>query len=137
MPRSPPSDKTSTTTSSSSSPPPPPPPPPSSSSSWTELAAREEAEALATAAAAAESHAKPFSTPPGYKAPSLGEQFAYAARRHPYSRLGYAAVFLTGCGVWWLASGSVGGGVEERGKGKGKEAEAEEKKKTVASGAKS
>jgi len=121
-----PSDKTTSTSTSTSS---PPPPPSSSSSSWTELAAREEAEAIAAAAKAAESHAKPFSTPAGFVPPSLREQFIYAARRHPYSRLGYAAVFLTGCCVWWLASGSDGKGkmeevAEKKGKGASSSAEA-------------
>ena len=56
---------------------------------------------------------KPFSTPPGFEAPSLGEQFSYAARRHPYARLGYGAVFLVGAGTWWLASSSSSSGASE------------------------
>lgn len=120
-------------------PPPPPdepprPPPPSSSSSsqqqrtpsssassssWNSLAQQEEAEAIATAAKLAQSHSKPFSTPANFQAPSLGEQFSYAARRHPYARLGYAAVFLTGAGVWWWATSSKA--KEERKEAKEKE----------------
>ena len=92
-------------------------PPPSSSastfSSWGSLAQQEEAEAIAAAAKLAQAHAKPFSTPPGFEAPSLGEQFSYAARRHPYARLGYGAVFLVGAGTWWLASSSSSSGASE------------------------
>ena len=39
---------------------------------------------------------KPYTTPPGFKAPTLGEQWLYAARRHPYMRYGYAAAILFG-----------------------------------------
>ena len=72
------------------------------------------AEAIAAAARLAQTHAKPFSTPPGFSAPTLGEQFAYAARRHPYSRLGYGAVFLVGAAVWWFASSSSGASEGEK-----------------------
>lgn len=91
--------------------------PSASSSSWSSVAQQEEAEAIATAAKLAQTHAKPFSTPPGYEPPTLGEQFSYAARRHPYSRLGYGAVFLVGAGVWWFASSSSGASEGEK-KGK-------------------
>ena len=88
------------------------------------MAQQEEAEAIAAAKKLADAHAKPFSTPPGFEAPSLGEQFSYAARRHPYSRLGYGAVFLMGAAVWWFASSSsssTGGSAGEGGeKKKGK-----------------
>lgn len=83
--------------------------PSTSTSSWGSLAQQEEAEAIAAAERAAKTHAKPFSTPPGFEAPSLGEQFFYAARRHPYARLGYAVAFLMGAGVWWFVSGSSDG----------------------------
>ena len=94
----------------------------SSASPWSSLAQQEEAEAIAVAARLAQTHAKPFSTPPGYEPPTLGEQFMYAARRHPYARLGYGAVFLVGAGVWWFASSSAG--ASEEGEKKAKKTEA-------------
>lgn len=106
MPPPPPDDPKAAPPASSSS---PRTQPSTSTSSWGRLAQQEEAEAIAAAELAARTHAKPFSTPPGFEAPSLGEQFSYAARRHPYARLGYAAAFLIGAGVWWFVSGSSEG----------------------------
>ena len=51
--------------------------------------------------------------PPGYAPPSLGEQWVYAQRRHPYKSYGYAGVLLLGGLAWWAAAG--------RGKGKDKD----------------
>ncbi|KAI3430753.1 hypothetical protein D9Q98_009165 [Chlorella vulgaris] len=48
---------------------------------------------------------KPYTVPPGYKAPTLGEQFRYAALRHPYSRYGYVAAVAMGLLGWAVASG--------------------------------
>ncbi len=31
---------------------------------------------------------KPYTVPEGWVPPTLGEQFTYAARRHPYARYG-------------------------------------------------
>eukprot|EP00884_Botryococcus_braunii_P001359 jgi/Botrbrau1/11223/Bobra.0075s0019.1 len=42
---------------------------------------------------------KPFTVPEGWKPPTMGEQWAYAARylsRHPYANYGYAAVIAVG-----------------------------------------
>jgi hypothetical protein len=39
---------------------------------------------------------KPFTLPPGYKPPTLGEQWRYAMQKHPYYRHGYAAAILLG-----------------------------------------
>ncbi|KAK9839231.1 hypothetical protein WJX81_002899 [Elliptochloris bilobata] len=47
---------------------------------------------------------KPFTVPEGYKAPSMGEQWLYATRRHPYYRYGYAAVALIGLGLYAVAT---------------------------------
>ncbi|KAI7845348.1 hypothetical protein COHA_001055 [Chlorella ohadii] len=47
---------------------------------------------------------KPYTVPPGYKAPTLGEQFRYAATKHPYARFGYAGAVLLGLLGWAIAT---------------------------------
>lgn len=51
---------------------------------------------------------KPYSVPPGWKAPTLGEQFRYAALRHPYYRYGYAAAVVMGLLGWAIATEEKG-----------------------------
>ena len=41
---------------------------------------------------AAQEVPKPYTVPEGYKPPTMGEQWLYATRRHPYYRQGTAAV---------------------------------------------
>jgi hypothetical protein len=47
---------------------------------------------------------KPYTVPPGYKAPTMGEQFRYAAMKHPYARFGYAGALLLGLLGWAVAT---------------------------------
>ena len=46
---------------------------------------------------------KPYTTPPGYVPPTLGEQWRYFYKHHPYYRYGYSAVILLGL-VGYVAS---------------------------------
>ncbi|KAL4420400.1 hypothetical protein ABPG75_010056 [Micractinium tetrahymenae] len=63
-------------------------------------AAAEDLDAVPPGAA----EAKPYTVPPGWKAPTLGEQFRYAAMRHPYYRYGYAAAVVFGIVGWAIAT---------------------------------
>ena len=49
--------------------------------SWSESPGLKRAEEMA-----AQEVPKPYTVPPGYKPPSMGEQWLYATRRHPYYR---------------------------------------------------
>jgi len=60
---------------------------------------------------------KPFTVPPGWVPPTMGEQWLYAMRRHPYSQYGAAAAFMLGLVGYGLATG------EKSQKKKGSEAE--------------
>jgi hypothetical protein len=53
---------------------------------------------------------KPYTTPKGFKAPTIGEQWRYAYAKHPYANSGLGAAMVCGLVVWWLASGSDNGG---------------------------
>jgi hypothetical protein len=46
---------------------------------------------------------KPFTTPPGYRPPTLAECWKYFYKQHPYYRYGYSAVIVLGI-VGYLAS---------------------------------
>jgi len=46
---------------------------------------------------------KPFTVPPGYVPPTLGEQWLFAVRQHPYYRYGYAAALVVGIVGYALA----------------------------------
>ena len=60
---------------------------------------------------------KPYTTPPGWRPPSLSEQWVYANRRHPYKNYGLAGVLLLGGVAWWAAADGKKkkGGGEKRG----------------------
>jgi hypothetical protein len=45
---------------------------------------------------------KPFTTPPGFKPPTMGEQWRYALTQHPWSRYGLPAAILIGGVVYAL-----------------------------------
>jgi len=49
---------------------------------------------------------KPFTTPPGWKPPTLGECWHYFYRKHPYYRYGYSAVVLLGL-IGWYSGGAT------------------------------
>lgn len=51
---------------------------------------------------------KPYTVPVGYVPPTLGEQFRFAARRHPYYRYGTAGALLFGLLGWALGTESKG-----------------------------
>ena len=60
---------------------------------------------------------KPFTTPPGFKPPTLGEQWRYAALRHPYARYGAVGAVLLGALGYALATherNHAGGGEREQ-----------------------
>ncbi|CAL8465946.1 g5482 [Coccomyxa elongata] len=42
----------------------------------------------------------PYTVPEGYVPPTMKELWQYAQRRHPYSRYGYALVFVVGLGAY-------------------------------------
>lgn len=42
------------------------------------------------------SNSKPYTTPPGFKPPTMSEQWRYAAQKHPASRYGTAGALLVG-----------------------------------------
>lgn len=51
----------------------------------------------------AASTSKPFTVPPGFKPPTMGEQWRYAAQKHPASRYGAAGAVLVGLVAYALA----------------------------------
>ncbi|GMH35354.1 hypothetical protein BSKO_03222 [Bryopsis sp. KO-2023] len=58
---------------------------------------------------------KPFETPKDYKHPTLGEQFRYALKRHPYYRYGYAIVLgIGGLAYCMLPSDTSQNSVEKK-----------------------
>lgn len=47
---------------------------------------------------------KPFTVPPGWTPPSMGEQWRYALLNHPASQYGFPAAALLGLLAWGMAS---------------------------------
>ncbi|KAL4424667.1 hypothetical protein ABPG77_004474 [Micractinium sp. CCAP 211/92] len=88
----------------------PPPPPDTRARAASRDAAQKIGRALGAAAEDLEAvppgatDTKPYTVPPGWKAPTLGEQFRYAALRHPYYRYGYVAAVLFGLVGWAIAT---------------------------------